>query len=434
MTTITTASATTTEFQTALSLQSKKPTAKSITNSLADAPSETAEARYWAEKFALGTAQGSRKKYAHPRLVKLQAGTASMVHQVLFGPPAVDNKIQPLAVVAGPRVRLYGTTSQSSLQRNLSKHNTNSKENTVEADRQVPTGGHLATAAAFRHDGRLLAIATQDGQILVADTYSRATLCRFNVPSRLAVRVVTWFRNGQHILAAGDDGTTRVYTIAKGAISQDKPTIQLTGHGDSIRCAQLWQPSVKDAHKWPHKALAFTGSYDHTIRIWNLDDIDNSGSSNALTDRCLSVLSHEGPVESLMLLPSQNDAVPVWLVAAGGTKLNVFHPLTGKCVCSIQARHRKTITSLLAVLKKNPETDEVRLRLFTAGLVRHSNAPLLRNCQTYHSHVLAFQGRSCSSTLMGRVHGSSSSPSRHQSRISDIVSVCRRRQQSHRYW
>lgn len=144
--------------------------------------------------------------------------------------------------------------------------------------------------------------------------------------------------------------------------------LELKGHGDAIRAAALWQeppsqqqnPSTNIA--W--NQLAFSGSYDHTIRVWDvkLDDdsnaLDPEGRGNE-QNRCLAVLSHGAPVEALLTMPSTNPDVPVWLLSAGGLEVKVWNPITGECVETVETQHRKTITTLLPVLRQpNTAQDE----------------------------------------------------------------------------
>jgi U3 small nucleolar RNA-associated protein 15 len=342
----------TTPFKASAELQTKAPSTRSVTSSLPDAVSNASEERYWAEKFGLGAAQTPAPQYAHYRQVKLNAGSSSIVHQLLFGSSSPKSKLAPLVTVCGPRVQIYGTTPQSLIHRTLAQHSVsaNRKEVTVDPDRKIQTGGHLALAASFRNDGRLLAIATHNGQIRVADTTSRATLCTWQTKRRLPVRSVHWFRDGQHVLVSSDDGLLSVWQLKQqGAVGGDiAPTIVCAGHGDVVRCAALWQLPAKTQHSWPVPAIAASGSYDHTVRLWRMDDLREANQ-----DRCLAVLSHGSPVEAVLWMRSSDPLVPVWLLSAGGTTIKVWNPLSGLCVSITNTQHRKTITCLLFAPRKD---------------------------------------------------------------------------------
>merc|ERR1711865_393895 len=111
-----------------------------------------------------------------------------------------------------------------------------------EPDRSVQTGGNLALGAAFRNDGRLLAVGTDAGEARICDVTMRSTLTTFST----------------------------------------KSLVELIGHGDVIRCTALWQEnkkqiastaSISTSAQQEWKELAVTGSYDHTVRVWNVQNI-----------------------------------------------------------------------------------------------------------------------------------------------------------------
>jgi U3 small nucleolar RNA-associated protein 15 len=402
--TLRTGPSTTTAFQPSLALATPKAAARSLTSELPGAVANASEARYWAEKFGLGSSShhnhnhNHNRLYAHPRQLVLQASTATVIPQVLWGPPTFS-KASPLVVVGGPRVQLYGTSAASTFSRALgrpvvlqtdtptshtshtshttstSNKATNGQVTKLTADRQIPTGGSLALAAAVRQDGRLVAVGTQDGSVRIADVTSRAVLATFGQGggkknkgrgAALPVRTVAWLRDGQHVVAGGDDGRLRLWSLqTAGGGSSRTPRVTFSGHGDAVRCTALWQASTTAAGTWPQDALLFSGSYDTTIRIWKVDEATGDETP------CLAVLPHGAPVEALLVLPAApTSGVPCWLLSAGGTTIKVWNPLTGVCVQHVDARHRKTITSLLSLARHNPTTpdDEVHMRVFSAGL------------------------------------------------------------------
>lgn len=352
MTSIAQAPTTTNNFKTSNTLQSKRHNVSSITAGQQGA-SDPNEARYWTQKYGLGSGKfdSSNKKHAHPRNVNLQPIRASMAHQVLFGPSLSTSK-QPLAVIGGPRVGLYGTSATSSFHRALVRSTASPFESTIEPDRNVQTGGNLALCGSFRNDGRLLAVGTDAGEIRVCDVTMRSTLSTMTA-NKLPVRSVEWFKNGQNILAVGDDGVGRIWDL--GSTDKSEPLLSLIGHGDVVRCSALWQTSLKAGEsEW--KQLVFTGSYDHTVRVWNVENI----SSDTEEDRCISILPHDQPVESICLLESNNPKVPVWLLSASGTTIRVWNPVTGQCFATISTHHRKTITGVMAVIRTNENEDKTK--------------------------------------------------------------------------
>eukprot|EP00980_Cylindrotheca_fusiformis_P023819 scaffold11032_cov122-Cylindrotheca_fusiformis.AAC.20 len=364
MTTIVQASSTTNAFKSSNSLQAKRHTVASVTLGQ-EGTSDPNEARYWTQKLGLGSKQydTSKNRFAHPRSLTLKPVRAAMVHKVLFGPPLSTTR-PPLAVMGGPRVGLYGTGTTSAFNRALARRTASPFGESVDPDRQVQTGGHLALCGAFRNDGRLLAVGTDVGEIRVCDVTMRSTLSTLK-ETRLPIRSVEWFRNGQNILAAGDDAIARVWDLS--STDKGKPLLSLLGHGDVVRCTALWQNAGAKASTTDWSQLAMTGSYDHTIRVWNVADVQ----SEADNDRCIAVLSHDAPVEALCLMKSENPKVPVWLLSAGGRTIKVWNPVTGQCLSTVTTQHRKTITSLLAVIRSNENEDKTKTvawRILTSSL------------------------------------------------------------------
>ncbi len=370
-TTIVTAPTSTNEFKSSSSLKTKRHTATSVTLGQ-KGQSDPNEARYWTQKFGLGGYQygTTKRKYAHPREVTLPPMRAAIVHQLLFG-PSVTTKHPPLAVVTGPRVSLYGTTTTSSFTRALGRQpGASIGSSKIDPDRQIQTGGHLALCGTFRNDGRLLAVGTEFGEVRICDVTMRATLSTF-VAGRLPIRVATWFRNGQHLLAGGDDGTARIWDLS--STDRSKPLLSLVGHGDVIRCMALWEDKKSEC-EW--KQLAMTGSYDHSIRVWNVEDVEKDKTGRG--DRCISVLSHDAPVEAVCLMKSDDPKIPVWLLSAGGTSIKVWNPITGHCHSTISTQHRKTITSLLPVVRSDYEDDTAKGRLLSWRILTSSLDGLLQ--------------------------------------------------------
>ena len=406
-------------YKTTSTLQSKRHTVASVTLGQ-DGFADTNEARYWTQKLGIGSSKKydtskNAKKYAHSRSLYIPPNREAIAQQVLFG-PLLTSKHPPFAVVCGPRVNLYGTsTTGSSFVRALYQSgntNTNSSSsnennplviNELEPDRSVQTGGNLALGASFRNDGRLLAVGTDAGEARICDVTMRSTIATFS-SNTMPIRSIEWFRNGQYILTGGDDGIARIWNLS--STQKTKPMIQLKGHGDVIRCTALWQQEKKkktatatstQQQQWTE--LAVTGSYDHTIRVWNVQNVgveqqkpkqnnmsmmmmmdvddDSSGKKEAEKEdeqsRCLAVLNHGAPVEALCFLKSENNPdVPMWLLSAGGTTIKVWNPLTGQCIATVTTHHRKTITSLLPVLRTNYEDDSTKMKTISQRILSAS--------------------------------------------------------------
>ena len=260
----------------------------------------------------------------------------------------------------------------------------------INADRNISTGGLIASCAAHRNDSKLIAIGTEGGSVKICDANSRATLRTFNSSKssnnsseggggggrdRKTIRAVSWLRDGKRVVAGGDDGVVRVWNVSggmkDGGLGSGGAEITLRGHGDkvsSIKVITLRKDDDNDKKKkrkindvdndslpvWSQ--LVVSGSYDHTIRVWDIESIDERGE-----DRCVSIMNHEEPIQALLVLPptkssrvglskvskkvSKLDNLSL-LVSAGGTTLKVWNPLNGSCLGTFQTKHAKTITSL----------------------------------------------------------------------------------------
>lgn len=394
------------------------------TSGLASDPSE---ARYWLDSFGLrsgnhvllySNTKRKHNKFSHVRCVDIvDATSSSIIHQLIFHSNLEDNNTTDttstssnrtfLAIMGGPRIQLYGTTNDSTFHRVLSSnqpsYNNNNKGSSkiiTSCDRQIPTGGQLVISSSIRSDSRLIAIGTDRGIIRIADCTNRITLSQYHTTTMMPIRSVLWFRNGQHIISSGDDAIVRIWQLKQTFISNsnnnnnnarsnnDSAMIEWNGHGDSIRCAVLWQLSDKQKQKLllsqslPYYSLLATGSYDHTIRLWNVDHIDtdkddnnkNESNTNNSNDQCVSILQHGAPVEALQWITSLSYTIsPVWLVSAGGIIIKVWNPMNGTCVATIQTQHRKTITSLLCMPRiyinpNNQNNREYSMRLLSGGL------------------------------------------------------------------
>jgi U3 small nucleolar RNA-associated protein 15 len=142
--------------------------------------------------------------------------------------------------------------------------------------------------------------------------------------------------------------------------------VECIGHGDVVRASDLHQRY--SAATSTRTCWAVTGSYDHTVRLWNVDpEVDDS------TNRCLAIMEHGAPVEAVLFAVSTHPQVPVWIVSVGGTHIKVWNPLSGKCVCELQAQHRKTITSMIMIRRivmdeSASSSPSYASRLVTAGL------------------------------------------------------------------
>jgi len=403
-----------------------------------------AKKRWWINNFHLGDEKTVRRiRQRQPRTAATKAvfytpsGSGSSINHLSFAGTRSDgvlgsgstNPPYQLAVSAGPRVSLYGGTRSTPLSRSLLYNGGGDKIEVemdgeggrvlkkIKPDRSVGTSGRPSLCSSYREDGRLIIVGCDDGYVRVCDSTTRATLRTFKCAngagggSGLSVRTVGWIpvdvikslsatddTGGRMIWSGGDDGRVRIWGIGGGSGSADKalelsdnarPTLELVGHGDAVRdcifviCSTSNTLSAKKEEK---KHLLITGSYDHTIRGWDVRGLgNNNGIDNEPKDRCLWSSNHGSPIECLLSISpsgycSKKSAFPL-VVSAGGTTVKIWDALTGLLKRTLNTRHRKTITSLcfytLPPSTGQGDEDKVmdnedrlgrRHRLLTAGL------------------------------------------------------------------
>jgi len=357
------------------------------------------EQKWWTNKFRLGPrALMSKKKSTSATSTTFQTPTAGSAHisHVTFSPNAIKGHPYQMAIVSGPRVCLYGGTVTSSLARALSRTKPDEEEEqtslfrtedkSVKPDRTVALGGHPSHHVAYHRDGRLLVVGCDHGIVKICDGQSRATLRTFTTHSMKAgfpIRSVGWMpetKKGQKLIwSAGDDAILRIWDLSgdfSGIGDTVKPIVSMKGHGDAIRCAAAY----KLGERGDQKIRLVTGSYDHSIRVWDCDSlkVGMMGFSDDTRDRCQSVMDHGAPVECLIVVnPTATSAFKTPLIlSAGGTTVKLWDPQLGTCLSIVQTKHSKTITSICIASMIRGDSDEFDSdgkkitckRLITAGL------------------------------------------------------------------
>jgi len=315
------------------------------------------------------------KSYRNPIYIRLQKSASG------FTPPTSvsfsQSDLRSFAVCHGTRVGVYGRKGGdlnakvlSATQKKVNSSNKRSLDegDYVESDNEeidasenttelASPGGSSSVVAdryiscqvpswccSHRADGRLLAIGGYGGMVNVCDTTSRATLRTFgNFRDSKTVgytRSVAWLADGDKVIAGGDDSVLRVYSLSSGTMVSS-----FAGHGDAIRCLLT---SVGGA------SIVVSGSYDHTIRVWDVssksetksesESKSESKSTTKFTNKtpinCLTLFDHGHPVEVLLQLGDKN-----LIVSGGGTFMKVWDLVTKTCIHSV-SNHSKTISCL----------------------------------------------------------------------------------------
>jgi U3 small nucleolar RNA-associated protein 15 len=196
-----------------------------------------------------------------------------------------------------------------------------------------------AYSGVFRSDGNLL-VAGGETPVVQVFEVARKTQLRVFKGHKSAVHAALFSPDKYHVATASDDKTFKYWDL-----TSTSPLFTLTGHKDYIRTASACNAT---------SFLWATGSYDHSVRLW---DIRNAGSSEEKSKYTMK-LKHGCPVESVLMLPGGN-----MLLSAGGNTIKVWDILSGGKLMNEVSNHQKTITSLIL--------DGTGTRLISAGLDGH---------------------------------------------------------------
>ncbi|KAI9342466.1 WD40-repeat-containing domain protein [Zopfochytrium polystomum] len=268
-----------------------------------------AEAAYW-------------KGFKNPVLVK----EFSSVTSIHFS----ATKPHDFAVTSSTRVQIYSPS-------------TNAVRKTITRFKD------FAFSGCIRDDGKLLVAGDASGLVQVFDLNSRAVLRSFS-GHKDTVRVTRFSPNHNHVLSASDDRTVKLWDLPSQAAF-----VTLSDHTDHVRAAAI---NVDNPH------IVLTGSYDHTVRLYDVRAPSNSN--------CVMAFSHGAPVESVLILPGSS------LVAStGSNKLKIWNILGGGGGGIGVSNHQKTITSSCL--------DGSGTRILTGSLDGQVKVFSLEECRVVHS-------------------------------------------------
>ncbi|XP_039114220.1 protein SLOW WALKER 1 [Dioscorea cayenensis subsp. rotundata] len=202
----------------------------------------------------------------------------------------------------------------------------------------------LAHSPSFRSDGALLAAGDSSGLVHVLDpSHSRPPLRRLRAHTRAAhvVRFPKSPNDKLHLFSGGDDALLCYWDIPS-----ETSVLSIAGaHKDYIRAGAASPVNTE---------IFATGSYDHTVKIW---DVRVSPESNPV-----SSFNHGNPVESLLFLPSGG-----LLATAGGNVVKLWDVIGGGRLIHSMESHNKTVTSL-CLEKFGDGSDDEQSRILSVSI------------------------------------------------------------------
>jgi len=188
-----------------------------------------------------------------------------------------------------------------------------------------------AACGCFRSDGKLIVAGGDEGLLRLFDVAGKQLLRVFKGHTR-PVKAACFSTDNLHVLSGSDDHTVRRWDIAA-----EEETASFKEHTDYIRSVASSPASSN---------LTITGSYDHTVRVY-----DWQAGSVVLS------MDHGAPVEAVLALPGGG-----LLASAGGQTVKLWDVLAGGRLLTTLHHHHKTVTCLALASNKQ--------RLLTAGLDR----------------------------------------------------------------
>ncbi|KAL6006783.1 hypothetical protein ACLOJK_032278 [Asimina triloba] len=193
----------------------------------------------------------------------------------------------------------------------------------------------IAYSPSFRYDGRLFAAGSHPGSVLIFDPSSRLPLRRLNSHSRPS-RVVHFPRlhDKLHLFSSGDDALLKYWDVTTGS-----ELSSFQAHKDYVRAGSS-SPASAD--------LFATGSYDHTVKLWDVRSGPSAGPMLSLV--------HGKPVEDVLFLPSGG-----LIATAGGPQLKIWDVIGGGKLLYTVESHNKTVTSLCIGKVSKDGDDQFRL-------------------------------------------------------------------------
>eukprot|EP00741_Cyanophora_paradoxa_P016521 tig00020927_g15952.t1 len=175
----------------------------------------------------------------------------------------------------------------------------------------------VAYSGSFRQDGRLLVAGGEQPIVQVFNIDDKSILRQFRGHTR-AVHVARFAPDNTHVMSCSDDATMRCWDVP----AQQEVAV-VHGHTDYIRTGAIGEGGGSP--------LWVTGSYDHTVKLWD----------PLRSQECVLSMDHGHPVEAVLVFPSGGI-----IASAGGSVVRLWDVLAGGRLLQTFSNHQKTITAL----------------------------------------------------------------------------------------
>ncbi|WRT63508.1 uncharacterized protein IL334_000413 [Kwoniella shivajii] len=134
------------------------------------------------------------------------------------------------------------------------------------AGKVIDTGkGKFGMDLQFSPDGQSLALATEQGQVIVLDTETQSVVATYTSHNK-AVRTITWSPDSQWLYSGSDDHLIVLYDVRAGSKSGDG-----VGKGEgAVAMMQGHQSWVLKVDASPDGKLLGSGGADSMIKLWDV--------------------------------------------------------------------------------------------------------------------------------------------------------------------
>ena len=187
----------------------------------------------------------------------------------------------------------------------------------LETEKNFCTIDGGVSCVCYRPDGRLAAIGSIAGKILILDASSRSILREFPSAHSGAVRAVTFLPDKVHLVSVGDDFTTCLWDITAGSLIW-----RAKENSDFVRAVAV------SRHTESESDIFVTGSYDHSVLVWSVKEA-----------KPLMKWDQKCPISAVTFLPGMK-------IAIGGDRSIKIWDMASESLEKEILIHHKTITTL----------------------------------------------------------------------------------------